>query len=216
VVTTCRDDAGDPSQMLTESGVGVLPYADASALCTPSVGAAGRDPAASGLLARLARLGRDWLAPAPLAAAMVSPGITGGNAGSLKSLFDVGSFPSLTVGFVNGKPPAVVRVAPSTFPVQVQVSASGMAVLGVCVYLTGSNNNGTPTRLVGPTDGRCDAPPAAGALSTVTTPLTPAAPLADFGSVQVTKTGGLNLTATAKVIGRSGAGAATVRINVKP
>ncbi len=50
----------------------------------------------------------------------------------------------------------------------------------------------------------------------LTTAYTATASKADFGNVGVTKTGGIAINATAKVIDRAGFGSVAIKSNVKP
>ena len=118
------------------------------------------------------------------------------------------------------KPPATINgTAPNTFAASVNVNAAGNAILGVCAYMIGKTNNGTPTQLVGPKHADCASPPGGGTdyLSVlVQNTGSTTASLADFGQVGITKTGGIDLTVTVQVQGRAGTGSITTRSNVKP
>jgi hypothetical protein len=141
IVTTCHDDNGDFSEMLTETfgtSSGALAWVDATGLCSLPVSALNQD---RGVFALLGRLGRDWLVPQPLAAAVVSPGITGGNAGSIKSIFDVAAVPSVTLAF-RDQPQNTFVNQPIPPPVTVTATSSEGPVAGVQVTLVLVNNNG--------------------------------------------------------------------------
>ena len=100
-----------------------------------------------------------------------------------------------------------------------QRERAGNAILGVCAYMIGQTNNGTPTQLVGPKHADCASPPGGGTdyLSVLVRHRQhDAASLADFGQVGVTKTGGIDLTVSVQVQGRAGTGSITTRSNVKP
>jgi hypothetical protein len=115
------------------------------------------------------------------------------------------------------------------YPVRVFASADvgdpSNGINGVCVYLSGANNNGTNTALTGSTD--CDKTPTGG-ISAITKSVVINGQLkagyADF-SLGVTKTGQLIVTASSTdatgntgVIGRDDQTflAAVARTNVKP
>jgi hypothetical protein len=234
VFTTCVDDQpdpevpGDPTLMLTESGVGVLGFLPADHVgCGISFApiSAGR----FNLLHHLASLGRTLFIPEPAAAAAVMPGVVGGSAKGAKSHFDVGQVSTLSVNFVAGKTPPTPDIfgtyPATTFPVAATISATvnslPQPVFGTCVYLTGRNNNGAPTQLRSTTVGQhedCTSPPGGDrkALSVLAAPNTSTTSIADFGQVGVTKTGRITITVTADVLDRAGFGAISVTSNVKP
>ena len=122
-------------------------------------------------------------------------------------------------------PPNPWKLSAQPKPISVYVSvAEGtntFGVLGVCMYLTGTNNNGQFldfTASPGPKhDPACTAPPvAAPYLSVKTKASSEAQTLADFGLVGISKTGTLTLTVTADVIDRTGSGVLVSKISVKP
>jgi hypothetical protein len=157
---------------------------------------------------------------------------TGRTVTGFKSPFKNNSVQNLTVRFdPTRSPPATWQPVTSSKPIAVFVSVPDpdvvnktVGVLGVCVYITGSANNGTPTDITSSPlhqDSDCHDPPGGVGLSkylSTKTTMTPGDPqsVADFGNVTITKTGGLAFTATADVIDRSGAGSVTKKINVKP
>jgi hypothetical protein len=229
VVTTCVDDAtfgaNANSVMLTESDQGVLAFVDATYICFAPVSAA--SAGRFDLLRHLADLGRRLVLPEPAAAAAVMPGLVGGSAKGVKSLFDVGEVQTLNVDFIEGKtPPSLIPGTSFKFAVAATVSATvdgeDEPVFGTCVYLTGNNNNGTLTSLVTDKvparDPACTEPPG-GNLNASLSILTDNSSdpfIADFGNVSVTKTGGIIITVTADVLARNGAGSDFVKANVKP
>jgi hypothetical protein len=145
IVTTCHDDIGQPTEMLTETfgtSSGVLAWVDATSLCSVSASALDQRRGVFALFGRLARLGGDWLGPQPLAAAVVSPGLTGGNAASIKSIFDVAAVPSVTLAFQD-QPQNTFVNQPIPPPVTVTATSSEGPVAGVQVTLVLVNNNGT-------------------------------------------------------------------------
>jgi len=218
VVAVCDGD-GSNAAMVHESNVGVLAFANsASSICSQPqrlVLETGWGPRA--IANRLARL----LKPEPLHATLRGTGTTG--AATFKSKFKKLTVNSVVLAKVgNAVPPAVITgTAPgTTFPVHYHVStAAGDALFGTCVYLTGSNNNGTPTGLTGPR--QCPTPAGmidAAVLSVLTqstgnTSFTDA----DFGQVGVTKVGGIVFRVFADVVDRNGASAILqYKSNVKP
>ncbi len=181
VVTTCVDDAlngGDPSLMLTESGVGVLAFVDASyigcgAAPTAMILPAGRFD----LLRHLANLGRQLLVPEPAAAAVVMPGIVGGSAKTVKSEFDVDPVPTINLSvFQQPSPNPVKKGDPFTVKFQAkEPGPNGKTVNGTTISVLALNNNGTPLALFldppGPTPPfKCGEPgfPACAATTTST------------------------------------------------
>jgi hypothetical protein len=144
VVTTCHDDIGHPTEMLTETfgtSSGALAWVDATSLCSVPASALNQRQGVFALFGRLARLGGDWLGPQPLAAAVVSPGLTGGNAGSIRSIFDVAAVPSVTLAFQD-QPQNTFVNQPIPPPVTVTATSSQGPVAGVEVTLVLVNNNG--------------------------------------------------------------------------
>jgi hypothetical protein len=144
IVTTCHDDIGQPTEMLTETfgtSSGVLAWVDATSLCSVASGALDQGRGVFALFGRLARLGGDWLVPQTLAAAVVSPGLTGGNAGSIRSIFDVTPVPAVTLAF-RDQPQNTFVNQPIPPPVTVTATSSEGPVAGVQVTLVLVNNNG--------------------------------------------------------------------------
>jgi hypothetical protein len=125
---------------------------------------------------------------------------------------------------VNGTDNPVTQNQENSFPVSFTVETeAGDPIAGTCGYLTGSNNNGTPTMLTGPRDPvHCTTPPNGdtSALSVLLTTRINAddetESVADFGQVAVTKTGGIIFNGVADVIGRDGSGSIPFKSNVKP
>jgi hypothetical protein len=221
VVTTCVDDAlvtggVDPnSVMLTESGVGVLAFVEASYIgCggTPAVTAsAGRFD----LLRHLASLGRKLLAPEPAAAAAVMPGLVGGSAKGVKSLFDIMPVPSVLVGLVTDPSPIGTLVVNSgRFGLTVTTTSGGTLVNGVLVTLALEANNGVTNSVRIPaSNGTCTG----GVPSAVTGSGNFATGTVTFPSLCITKTGNVKVVVNAQAVGRSGSGSAkTAKIKVIP
>jgi hypothetical protein len=232
VVGLCGEDAGT-STMVNEENVGVLAYEQvkADSMC------AGQKPTASrtglfGVFASLARLFRQGTAvvqPTPLLASMmVALPKSGATVTGAKSKFKLQDVQTLGIGWLNAPPTLINGTASGTngnisgtyFLVRDTVTASGSPIFGTCVYLTASNNNGTPTTLISSkfNDSDCQSPPG-GALKYLaqkTVAYSSTASLADFGQVGITKTGGAVFTATADVLDRSGFGSVILKSNVKP
>jgi hypothetical protein len=231
VVSVCDNDVS-ATAMVHEEDIGVLAYVNSSICSTPQTMTMidpGWGPKA--LATRLSRVLVSALSPTPLQATALATG-TGGKTSTIpKSQFGKQSVSTLTVDWLDAAhtPPTPTINGTSsgaglgtTFAVAVKVSASDTPVFGTCVYLTGSNNNGTPTKLTTTlTTAKhpsCTNPPGgdANALSVLTTTYTATASQADFGDVGVTKTGGIAIKATADVIDRAGLGSVFIKSNVKP
>jgi len=126
----------------------------------------------------------------------------------------------------NDAPPSPWKLSSQPFPVSVWVSVpdvgkTTIGVFGVCMYLTGTNNNGQlldfTTDVGASHDPACITPPIdAPYLSVKTQASSVSQTLADFGKVSISKTGTLTLTVTADVIDRSGSGILVRKISVKP
>jgi hypothetical protein len=224
VVSVCDNDASGTA-MVHEDAVGVLAYVNSSICNTPqslTMIDPGWGPRA--LAARLSRVLVDALTPAPLQATALATG-TGGKTSTIpKSRFGKQSVGTLTVDWKDKPPATIAGTAPGTIkPLSVTVSASGSAIVGACAYLSGSNNNGTPTMLTSTAQQdrtNCTNPPL-GDTSALRVQVqaivgNTAASLADFGQVGVTKTGGILFTVTVDVLGRDGAGSIFTKSNVKP
>jgi hypothetical protein len=224
IVALCNGDA--PSLMVHESNVGVLAFQSADPICAAPYSVVltetGWGPRA--LAARLARVVVDALRPTPLQAAALKSG-TGGTATTFKSKFSKDPVTTVTLKYTT-KPPSVIRLGRTvTAEVRATTLLNGVTtgVNGVCVYLVGSNNNGQNTSLIASADQRCLAVP--GTANDYTESKNLQAGFASF-SFGVTKTGGLNVTATATddngnpigAVGRNGQTFTTdvVRTNVKP
>jgi hypothetical protein len=89
VVTTCVDDEdfNDPTLMLTESGVGVLAFVDATYIGCGQPPVSGASAGGFDLLRHLGNVGR-MLLPQPAVATVVMPGMVGGSAKGVESVFD--------------------------------------------------------------------------------------------------------------------------------
>jgi hypothetical protein len=221
LVAVCDNDVSASAMVLTEA-VGVLAFAN-TGLCntlqSQTALRTGWGPRA--VAARLGQMLVGAVTPAPLHATALLAG-TGGTTSKIpRSIVQklTVSAGALGLSWAN-KPPATINgTAPNTFAASVNVNAAGNAILGVCAYMIGQTNNGTPTQLVGPKHADCASPPGGGTdyLSVlVQNTGSTTASLADFGQVGITKTGGIDLTVTVQVQGRAGTGAITTRSNVKP
>jgi hypothetical protein len=223
VLSVCDDDLSSTA-MVHEEAVGVLAYVNTN-ICDEAQSLTsiehGWGPRA--LAARLGRMLVNTLVPEPLQAAVLKVG-TGGTTATLpKSKIGKQTVSTLTLAWQD-QPPAVIKgpdlgTNPATkVPISFTVSASGRPIFGTCAYLAGSNNNGTPTKLVGPQNEACTNPPNgdANALSVLLQAHSDTTSLADFGPVGVTKTGGIIFNGTADVLNRDGFGSIFIKSNVKP
>jgi len=211
VVTTCVEDGGDFSQMLTESNVGVLAFIEAGDLCPAPSSASLGGRGAFALFRRLANLGRDLLVPAPAAATVVSPGIVGGSAKG-RSLFEVEQVSTLTV--TTSTVPSPLTVSTGRFSLTITVKSGASLANGMRAALGAVNNNGTPTQLlVGPPTGPCTGSPPEGITGTGTNPTG----VVTFSNLCITKTGKVKVTVAVNAVNRSATGSAqTNSTNVKP
>jgi hypothetical protein len=213
VVTTCVDDNGDFSQMLTESNVGVLAWVDATGLCTLVTSSTVESRGSFALLGRLVKFGRELLTPQPLAAALVSPGLTGGTAGGLRSDFGVGSFTTLTITAPTPASPIVVNTG--RFDLTVTVKSGGLFVNGTGLTLGVINNSGVPTSIytADPSSSCTGTSAPFGITGTGTNP----PGVYKFTNLCFTKTGTVKITITGAVVGRTGSGSGiTGKIKVIP
>jgi hypothetical protein len=217
--------------MIHESNIGVLAYEGVGAICNTDYSVTIKDTGwgPRALAARLARVVVDAMQPQPLQATTLGKSGTGGTASNFKSKFKRKDVTTTTLAFAPA-PPATLNIKKMPYTVYVFVSADvndpSNGVNGVCVYLTGSTNNGTNTALTGPRE--CDNTPAAG-VSAITQTLSVNGQPAKAGYAKfvlgVTKTGQLIITASSTdatgktgVIGRDGQTfiGDVVRTNVKP
>ncbi len=216
VVALCNPSSS-LSTMVHESGVGVLAYDEATAddICDDPKPLSLRERANPfALLRRFARMGASLVAPEPLhaVATVVGTKSTGGTATGAKSEFTTEAVEVVRFEFVIPLPPKKIFLSQDPVPIRVRATSllNGVktGVNGTCVYVTGSENNGTNTALIGTHE--CDNEPA-GAISAITKSLTDGtAGYADL-VVNGTKAGGLTLTASSEdasgntgVIGRDG------------
>jgi hypothetical protein len=226
VVTVCDGTGESETAMVLESGIGVLAYVATTVCEAPqSVTLIERGWGPRALASRLARVVVDAVSPAPLQAATVAllRSGSGGTATTFKSKFKTKGISAIAFRFESAPKTINLSEQPDTVVVRAVTVVDGVTtgVNGVCVYLTGTNNNGQGTSLVGTTD--CDNTPTGG-LSAQTETRGSAAGYATF-QVSVTKTGGLVLTASSTddtgvtgVVGRDGQTftSATFKTNVKP
>ena len=219
VVAVCDNDLSGTA-MVNEEAVGVLEYVNSSICATAqSLTTLERGWGPKALAGRLGRMLVGALVPEPLQATVLRTGTGGTTTTVPKSKFGKKLVSTLTLVWKD-QPPAVIKgTDPATkVPISFTVSASGDPIFGTCAYLAGSNNNGAPTKLIGPQHPACTNPPNgdANALSVLLTPHNTTASLADFGPVGVTKTGGILFTGTADVLNRDGFGSIFIKSNVKP
>jgi hypothetical protein len=233
VIAVCDNDLSQTG-MVHEEDIGVLAYVD-TGMCDEDTQSLTKMNAGWGPRALASRLGRMLLgavAPEPLQATVLLAKGGGTTITVPKSKFRRRTVKTLTLAWVQGKtPPAVIKGTDNpltqsqenAFPVSFTVATeAGDPIAGTCGYLTGTNNNGTPTMLTGPRDQEhCTTPPNgdAGALSVLLTTETiggKTVSVANFGQVAVTKTGGIIFSGVADVIGRDGLGSILLKSNVKP
>jgi hypothetical protein len=206
VVSVC--DANVGNAVVHEEAVGVLFFVTSNICDTPQSLTMNEGWGPKALAARLGRVLADALTPTPLlATTLITSG--GGKTSQLpKSKFGKKNLTAVNVAWKdnpvtpgttwNGITQAQAR------PVSAYVSATAdgnTEAVRFCAYLSGTNNNGTPTALQKNGDLRapeCTTPPNGDpkALSVVTTPIPndDTQALADFGSVWVTKTGTITIT----------------------
>lgn len=236
IFTTCVDDQpdlnqpGDPTLMLSESGVGILAFVPADHI---GCGDAFTPVSASSrfnLLRHLASLGRTLLVPQPAAAAAVMPGVVGGSAKGAKSLFDVDAVAAVDLS-VFQQPPKQVKLG-EQFTVIFQAKTPRpelKTVNGTTITVTGVNNNGVPTVLVLDPDGdgqqgefECGGPtlpPCAVTTTSATINGREVHGIAQFFIRVTNSPGALKFLATGDVDQRDGQnvnGTSTNKFNVKP
>jgi hypothetical protein len=170
--------AGDPAV--------ILPPTDALSFCPTT--STSRTPAFSGF-AFLSRAA-EWLAPAPLHAATMAPVRSGGGAGLVSGLSEIGpvSFVSVVSFSV---PPQTTRLSanPQFVPTVtvVDTTSHGNPIKGVLITLTVVGNNGSYT-------------------ITGNTATTNSSGVATFPDLHIDKAGGYTVTATSEVGGTATAG----------
>jgi hypothetical protein len=234
-VSVCDDD-NSGTAMVHEEDIGVLAYIETT-ICdeTQSLTSVERGWGPTALAARVGRLLVSGLIPEPLEAAVLATRGGGTTTTIPKSKFGKQTVDTLMLDWIQGgEPPATIKGTDNpltanlenSFPVSFTVATeSGDPIAGTCAYLSGSNNNGTPTTLNrAPGDRqhpRCTQPPNGdtSALSVLLTTQTIGAKtvsVADFGRVAVTKTGGILLLGIADVLGRDAFGSISIKSNVKP
>jgi hypothetical protein len=212
VVTTCVEDGGDFSQMLTESNVGVLAFIEAGYICAPLSSASLERRGTFALFRRLANLGRDLLAPAPAVATVVSPGLVGGSAKG-RSHFEVKPVTNLTV--TTSTVPSQLTVNTGRFSLTITVKSGALFSNGMRAVLGAENNNGTPTQVLvaQSTTGPCTGSTPEGITGTGTNPTG----VITFENLCITKTGKVKVAVAVNAVNRSATGfAQTNSTNVKP
>jgi hypothetical protein len=231
-VAVCDGTGGSANAMVNESNIGVLAYTSANAICSASVTQPlamiqGWGPRA--LTARLARAIVTAVTPAPLHATLLTKSGTGGTATTFKSKVKTRPVEQITFTFTSApKTIFISNPQQETLVVRATVDNGTVGVNGVCVYVTGSNNNGQNTALQGTRDPDCANTPLTG-LSAKTQSIIDGSGKLSAGYATMlfdpTKTGGLILTASSTdasdvtgVLGRTGQTFVngTFKTNVKP
>jgi hypothetical protein len=233
VVAVCDNDLSQTG-MVHEEDIGVLAYVE-TGMCDEDTQSLTKMDAGWGPRALASRLGRmlvGVVVPEPLQATVLLTRGGGTTTTVPKSKFGRRTVKTLTLAWIQGRtPPAVVKGTDNpltvnqenAFPVSFTVATeAGDPIAGTCGYLTGTNNNGTPTMLTGPRDQEhCTTPPN-GDTSALSVLLTTeiisgkTVSVANFGQVAVTKPGGIVFNGVADVIGRDGFGSILLKSNVKP
>lgn len=212
------------TDMVNQSGVGVLGYIDVDYLCgtSPIVASTGLRGL---LLQQFARVG-DLLAPAPLSAssALVLSTIGGSLSGAKGDAFTGTSVPAvaLTLTISDPKNPLKVNtgnLGTITVKVQTPLPAPQSPVGGVTVTLAAVNNNGF-TQVGEIIQGRgCVAPvQPKTTVATIGVGGITAETSVSWINACITKTGVVAITATSKAVGRDGGIGSTssTKFNVKP
>ena len=224
VITTCVDDAitQDATLMLTESDVGALAFVDATYIGCGLPPVAGASAGRFDLLRHFANLGR-MLLPEPAVATVVMPGLVGGSAKGVKSVFDIESVAEVELSVFQEPAPNPAKLN-AFFTVKFQAKepgAGGKTVNGTAVTVVGVNNNGTPTILTLDPPGpaapfQCGKVGLPGCTIT-TTSVGDVHGLAEF-VLSSASPGALKLIAEGDVVDRAGTvqGIATKKFNVKP
>lgn len=236
IFTTCVDDQpdpnqpGDPTLMLSESGVGYLAFVPADHVgCGGAFTAVSASAGRFNLLQHLASLGRALLVPQPAAAATVMPGVVGGSAKGAKSLFDVDPVAAINLS-VFQQPPKQAKLGEQfTMIFQAKTPPPGpKTVNGTTITVTAVNNSGVPTVLNLDPDGaggqdefECGGPtlpPCAVTTTTATISGSEVHGIAQFFLRVTNSPGGLKFLAEGDVVQRDGVvtGTSTNKINIKP
>jgi hypothetical protein len=208
IVSVCDDNTAS-NPVVHEEAVGVLFFVTSDICNTPQSLTMNEGWGPKALAARLGRVLADALMPATLQATML---ITSG--GGKTSTLPKSKFGKKNLDAVSSLWKDSPAVPTTTWygtskdqarPVSAYVSAEADGnpeAVRFCAYLSGANNNGTPTQLMkdpGPQQAaECTSPPNGDpkALSVVTTldPSDETRAVADFGKVWVTKTGTITIT----------------------
>jgi hypothetical protein len=203
------DPNSTPSSMVSESAFGVLAYTDGDYICDAVYAATVQGWSPRVLVQRMIK----FVTPEPLSAGART---IGGSAGGLKSVFSKKTISSGKLKFLSF--PASPKVN-SLITVTVEARSSDDELMnGVTVTLTGTNNNGTNTKLVQWTGTACsDNSPPSGVTGNK------GLGVANVGVAEikfcVTKTGGLVLTGSGDVGDRTTIDVTQtkpVKLNVKP
>jgi hypothetical protein len=197
------DPSSTSSSMVEESGFGVLAYTDGDYICDALYASTAQGWGPRVLVQRLLK----FITPEPLYAGTRT---IGGSAGGLKSFFSKKTISSGGLTFLSLPTSPKVN---SLITVSVEARTSDNVLMnGVTVTLLGTNNNGTPTKLVQWNGTTCSE----------NTPPSGVTGNKEFGVAEikfcVTKTGGLLLTGTGNVNERSITVTNTkpAKLNVKP
>jgi hypothetical protein len=226
VVSVC--DANPENPVVHEEAVGVLFFVTSSICDTPQSLTMNEGWGPKALATRLGRVLAEALSPTTLmATTLITAG--GGKTSTLpKSKFGKKSLTSVNIEWQNdpgipstwnGTTQTAGRLTSATVSASVAGSETTEAVR-FCAYLSGTNNNGTPTALQKEGDQRapeCTTPPNGDtkALSVVTTRIDDESSLADFGKVWVTKTGTITIILTV-ASGTATTESINTSANVKP
>jgi hypothetical protein len=227
VVSVCDDD-NSGTAMVHEEDIGVLAYVETN-ICqeTQTLTSAEFDWGAKALALRLGRMLVNAVTPEPLQATVLLTKGGGTTTTAPKSKFGKKSVTALSMEWKDN--PGVPSTWNGTKAAQARATSAYVSAIadGVsqavrfCAYLSGTNNNGFPTKLVKDSDPQrdpeCTTPPNGdpNALSVVTRFDNENRSVADFGKVFVTKTG--NIIITLSVVSGAVANASLItQANVKP
>jgi len=226
IVSVCDEDPANP--VVHEEAVGVLFFVTSDICVTPQSLTMNQGWGPKALAARLGRIVADALSPTPLLATTLATAGGGKTSTLPKSKFGKKSLTSVNVAWENdpgipstwnGTTQAAGRQTSATVSASIAESETTEAVR-FCAYLSGTNNNGTPTALQKEGDQRaseCNSPPNGDlkALSVLTTKTSESGSVADFGKVWVTKTGTITITLMV-ASGTAQTAAITTVANIKP
>ncbi len=216
-VAVCDNSGG--TFMVHETNVGVLAFEGGNTICGSTIETTVALRAGGWGSRTLAMRLADLFLPEPLQATALGKLGSGGTATTFKSKFSTQSVDNITLKFQAGSTPKTMFISQMPYDITVRATTGNDGVNGVCVTLSGSNNNGQPTALAQtPTSpAACNTPP--GAVSLITKSNDDG--IAGYAAFEltVTKTGGLTITASSP--GAVGINGQTVtpdffKTNVKP